>query len=62
MKMRDNEIRVVQMNVCGERGEEKTDKATHGEESDEAQGVKHRGVIGNGTLVESCRPIKDLDR
>src|SRR5882757_9688685 len=61
VKVGDDEIRVVKMNVQAETGEEETGEAADEKETDEAEGVQHRSVVGNGTLVQSGRPVEDFD-
>src|SRR5882757_2503906 len=57
----DDEIGIVEMNVQAETGEEETSEAADEKETDEAEGVQHRSVVGNGTLVQSGRPVEDFD-
>ncbi len=42
------------------RGEEQTRESTNGEETDEAEGVEHRGLVGDRPLVHGGGPVKDL--
>ena len=44
VKVRDDEIGVVDVDVDGDRGEEKAGQAADGEEADETQGIEHRRV------------------
>src|SRR5882672_1622160 len=58
----DDEISVVKMNVQAETGEEEAGEAADEKKTDEAEGVQHRGVVGNGAFVERGGPVKDFDR
>src|SRR5271168_3592627 len=60
VKMRDDEIGAVQMHVCGERRQEQSGEAAHGEQADEAERVKHRRVVGNRALIERGGPVEDF--
>src|SRR4029077_16969193 len=62
VKMRDDEVGVVQVNIGRERGEKEPGEPAHGEKSDEPESVKHRCLIGDRTFVKSRGPIKDFDR
>src|SRR5882762_6894191 len=62
VKVGDDEIRVVKMNVQAETGEEETGEAADEKKTDEAESVQHRSVVGNGTFVERGGPVKDFDR
>src|SRR5712675_1798927 len=62
VKVSDDEIRVVKMNVQAETGEEETGEAADEKETDETEGVQHRSVVGNGAFVERGGPIEDFDR
>src|SRR5882672_6491530 len=62
VKVGDDEISIVEMNVQAETGEKETGEAADEEKTDEAEGVQHRGVVGNGAFVERGGPVKDFDR
>src|SRR6267378_1559881 len=62
VKVGDDEISVVKMNVQAETGEEETGEAADEKKTDEAESVQHRSVVGNGTFVERGGPVKDFDR
>src|SRR5882762_7946318 len=62
VKVGDDEISVVKMNVQAETGEEETGEAADEEEADEAEGVQHRSVVGNGAFIERGGPVEDFDR
>src|SRR5882672_3981570 len=49
------------MNVQAETGEEETGEAADEKKTDEAEGVQHRSVVGNGAFVERGGPVKDFD-
>src|SRR5256885_2707943 len=51
VEVRDDEIRVVQMNIEAQASKEKASEATDRKQADKAEGVKHRRVPRNGTLV-----------
>lgn len=61
MEVRDNKIGVVKVNVCGERGKEKTGQSADGEQENERECVEHRCVEDDGTFVERRHPAKDFD-
>src|SRR6267378_5480531 len=61
VKVGDDEISIVEMNVQAETREEETSEATDEEEADEAEGVQHRSVVGNGTFIERGGPVEDFD-
>src|SRR5882762_5060744 len=58
----DDEIGIVEMNVQAETREEETGEAADEEKTDEAEGVQHRSVVGNGAFVERGGPVEDFDR
>ena len=47
MKVRDDEVGAVQVDVNRERREEQAREAAHGEQADEAQGIEHGRFVGN---------------
>src|SRR5712675_1585459 len=57
----DDEIGIVEMNVQAETREEETGEAANEKKTDEAEGVQHRSVVGNGTFVERGGPVEDFD-
>src|SRR5882762_7684150 len=61
VKVGDDEISIVEVNVQAETGEEETGGTADEEKADEAEGVQHRSVVGNGTFVERGGPVKDFD-
>src|SRR2546427_11906467 len=62
MKMGDHEIGIMHMDVDAEGGEKQTGQAAHGEETDKAQRVEHRCIVGDGPFVKSGGPVEDFDR
>src|SRR4029077_11255627 len=62
VEVSDDEVGIVNVNVQAKAGEEKPREAADHEETDEAKGVKHGRVPGDGTFIEGGGPIKDLDR
>src|SRR3984893_14470930 len=52
----------MNMNVQAETSEEKTRQSADQKKSDKSEEIKHRCVVGNRSLVERGRPVKDLDR
>ena len=59
--MRHDEIGVVDVHVDAERCEEQAGQAADREQTDEAEGVQHRRVVGDRSLVQRRGPVEDLD-
>ena len=57
----DDEVRVGDVDVDGDRGQEQAGEAAHGEEADEAEGVDHRGLEGDLAAVHGGGPVEDFD-
>src|SRR5260370_34294156 len=60
VKVRDDEVGIVDVNIQAEAGEEEAGEAADHEEADETEGVKHRRVPRDRTFVKGGGPIKDL--
>ena len=60
--MGHDEVRVMKVNIDCKRREEQTGQSADREQPDETHRVEHGRVVGNGTFVESGRPVEDLDR
>ena len=61
VEVRDDEVRVVQVDVGRKNGERDTRQATDREEEHERQRVEHRRVERDRALVERGEPVEDLD-
>src|ERR671914_819021 len=61
MKMGDDEVGVMDMNIDGQSGEKNPREATDGEQTDESQRVEQRGLINDGSFVERRRPVEYFD-
>src|SRR5262245_36972609 len=61
MEMSHNEVGVMNVDVESDGREKHSGQATNGEEANEPKGVKHRGLVGNGTLIKCGRPIEDFN-
>src|SRR6266404_2500009 len=57
----DDEIGIVEMNVQAKTGEEETGEAADKKKTDEAEGVQHRSIVGNGAFIERGGPVEDFD-
>jgi hypothetical protein len=62
MKVGDDKVGIVHMDVDAEGGEKHTGQAADGKETDEAQGVDHGRVVRDRSFVERGGPIENLDR
>src|ERR1700757_2735805 len=58
----DDEISVVDVNVQAEAGEEQAGEPANGKQADEAQGVDHGRVPGDGTFIKRRSPIEHFYR
>ena len=56
-----DEVGAVELDVGGKRGEEKAGESAHGEQADETERIQHGRIVGDRALVESGRPVEDLD-
>src|SRR6266478_1703812 len=61
VKMSDDEISIMDMNINRQRREKKPGEPADGKKSNEAQSVKHRRLKGDRTFVKRGRPIEDFD-
>ena len=57
----DDKVGVAQMNINCQSGQEQAGHTSNGEQSDEAQRIQHRRVVGDRGFVKRCRPVEDLD-
>ena len=62
MKVRDDKIGVVEMDVDGDGREEKPGQPSDREQADEAEGIQHGSIVRHRSFVESRSPVKYLDR
>jgi len=58
----DHKIGVGYVHIESERGEKKAGQPADGEKPDKSKGIEHGRFEGNGTSIESHRPIKNLNR
>jgi hypothetical protein len=61
VEVRHDEVSLRKMNVSARGAEEYAGKTADGKQPHEAEGVEHRRLEGDGTLVESECPVKYLD-
>ena len=61
VEMGYHEVGAMNVDVDGQGGQEEAGEASHGEQTDEAQGVKHGRLVRDGSLVKSRRPVENLD-
>src|SRR5579864_2262014 len=61
VEMRHDEISVGDVHVKSEGGEERAGEAANRKKSDEAEGVEHRRVVGDGSFIERGGPIENFD-
>ncbi len=59
--MGDDKIRVVDVHIHSQAGENKPSRRTNREQTDSAQSIEHWSVIREGTLVQGGGPGKDFD-
>ena len=56
-----DEVRVGDMDVDAEAGHEQAGEAADGEEADKAEGIEHGRGVRDRPLIQSGRPVEDLD-
>ena len=61
MEMSYDEVGIVDVDVNGERGQEKTRQPAHRKQADEAERVEHWRVVGYRSFIERRGPVEDLD-
>src|ERR1051326_2625206 len=62
MKMRDDKIRVVNVDVDADRREKQAGQAADREEADKSERVEHGRVVRDRSAVQRGGPVEDLDR
>ena len=60
MKMSDDEIRVVYMNINRERGEKQSRQTADSKKTNETQRIEHRCCKMNGAFAQRRRPIENF--
>ena len=61
VEVANHKVGVMDVDVNSERSQKQARQTAHGEQANEAKGVKHGRLVGDGTLVERGRPVKNLD-
>ena len=62
VKVGHDEVGVVQVNVGCESSQEQARQSADPEQEDECQGVAHRCLEADGTLIHRSQPVEDFDR
>ena len=60
MKVRNNVVGVVQLNINRRNGKNDSGKPTNGEDHNETNSKEHRGLEGHGAAPHGRKPVKDL--
>ena len=60
VKVGDDEIGVMDVDIHAETGKEEARQAADGEQADEAERIQHRRIVGNRAFVERRDPVKDF--
>src|SRR5579884_2788570 len=61
MEVRDHEIRIGDVHVDAKRSNEEPRHTADQEQSNKAEPVDHRRIVGNGTFKKRGRPVEYLD-
>ncbi len=61
MEVGHDEVGLGEVDVHAQRPEKYPGKAADREQAHEAEGIQHRRLEGDGTLIESRRPVEDFD-
>ena len=61
VEVRHDEVRLRQVDIHAERAKEYACETANGEQSDEPEGVQHRSLKRDRTLLQRERPIEYLD-
>src|SRR2546421_4817741 len=61
VEVRDDKVRVADVNVYGERSQKQPGHAAESEQTDEAERIEHRRVVRDRSFVKRRRPVEDFN-